>query len=232
MNSGGIAIEEVLFRRLPDAVTNLGWSRHGELAILLADGSVLLTQDDVILGTSEISDAIALAWEPSGEHLAVVDHDGEIALWSRGRGWRPLASLPGFGTRLTWSTNGRLAASAGTRVLVYDFAGGNVGEPPTVLAELPAIITDLAWRGPDHLCVATLLGTWALDCHDGDRAMVSEQGVASLSLSVAANGALGIGQAAGRLIVRWSATEGRHLDGYAAPLWHVAWSDEAGMCSQ
>lgn len=227
MSHGGLALDEVLYRRMPEAVVDLGWSAHGELAAILADGSVMLSEGSVMLGTSEVCDLVALAWAPSGDRLAVVDHDGEIALWSWAGGWRPLESLPGWGTQLAWSPVNRLAVSSGSTVLLYNLDG----EPsPTVLAELPSPITDLVWRGTAHVCAATLGGTWVIDTTDGDRLCITEEGVSSLSLAVAPNGAIGIGQAGGQMVVRWNAEEARHLSGFAAPLWAIGWDGLAGRC--
>jgi WD40 repeat protein len=158
----GTALQE-----LPEhasTVLALAWDRPGRELGAASNGGVRVHRietgkDGALRVTSRDyareGTCLTVAFSPNGKVLASGLQDGEVHFWylSSGRNSR----MSGYGAKVAltaWSANSRyLATSAGTEIVVWDFAGkGPEGSRPAQLSGHTDRVESLAWQpGGSHL---------------------------------------------------------------------------------
>jgi WD40 repeat protein len=121
----------------PSTVTDIAWSPDGSLLAATSYGGVSLWSierpDPVRL--EWIGSSLALAWSPTGRHLATGDQDATVHFWDvMERSDLQMSGYPTKVRELAWDATGRhLATGGGVDVTVWDCA------PPGPEGSLPAV---------------------------------------------------------------------------------------------
>jgi WD40 repeat protein len=141
-----------------DHVQDLAWhASRPWVAIASISGPILVVDADSGQAVARLpgheGGTENLAWQPRGDWLASIGHDGHVRLWHVETGeTRALPSGDGWGTRVAWQSEGKFLASAAGRHLTFWKPDGSLHR---AVGPLPRGIVDLAWKpGSKQLAVA------------------------------------------------------------------------------
>ncbi len=138
----------------PSTVTDIGWSPDGSLLAATSYGGVTLWSPDAPdpVRLEWTGSSLALAWSPTGHHLATGDQDATVHFWMVTR--RTDLQMSGYPTKireLAWDSSGRhLATGGGSDVTTWDCAPpGPAGSRPSIVEGDDSLVSALSaqWRG-------------------------------------------------------------------------------------